>query len=422
MSNLYPPRVRGGYELAAFHIVQELERRGHEVDVLTGATEQTIPTGDARVHRLLDVAAYPDVPPPGPVIERMIVHRSRVSNLTNSLLLLAALRRIRPDHVLAFNVLGLGGLAMLDTLNRAGVPWTLSLGDKIPTMLADLTTAPIIELFGAKGPLYAAGQIAPISQTVADEAAAEGIDLGPSVRIIPRGVPQREVRRTRRWPHAGPVRFVAAGTINEQKGSGIVVAAARLLRERGCDDFRVDVYGGGEVEAFEARAAAEGVADRVTFHGAVPQERVIVENADADAFLFPTWEREPLGNAPLEAASVGCVPILTASCGAAELLVDGVHAIKVPRTAEHFAEAMQRVCEGEVDLARLSAAGIRLAAGPLSLAHSVDTLEEFMLAGGRPGWEAAALDSAQLGAAVVANDREATRLLYDDCETRDGIR
>ena len=76
--------------------------------------------------------------------------------------------------------------------------------------------------------------------------------------------------------------------------------------------------------------------------------------AQYDVFAFPTWEREPFGVAPLEAAFQGCVPLVSRSCGIAEWLVDGVHCLKVERTAEAFARALGDILDGKVALAPLA--------------------------------------------------------------------
>jgi glycosyltransferase involved in cell wall biosynthesis len=70
-----------------------------------------------------------------------------------------------------------------------------------------------------------------------------------------------------------------------------------------------------------------------------------------DMFLFPTHHREPFGFAPLEAASRGCVALISEDCGIAEWLVDGVHLLKAPRVADDFAAVIRDVLDGKIKLA-----------------------------------------------------------------------
>ena len=55
ISNLYPPRFLGGYELGCAQMVGELRRRGHDVHVFTSTGE----AGDeAGVFRELNPVSY----------------------------------------------------------------------------------------------------------------------------------------------------------------------------------------------------------------------------------------------------------------------------------------------------------------------------------------------------------------------------
>jgi len=97
-----------------------------------------------------------------------------------------------------------------------------------------------------------------------------------------------------------------------------------------------------------------GVQDVIFFRGPRTQEELFAHYVSFHAFLFPTWEREPFGFAPIEAAACGCVPALTRQCGAAERLVDTAHCLKIDRTTEGLADAMRQIITGDVDLAAMS--------------------------------------------------------------------
>jgi glycogen synthase len=425
ISNLFPPRIRGGYELACFNISAALRSRGHEVRVLT--TDTTLPLDDQEeefVDRSLDMRRFREIAATSRSVDLFIEHESRVANLHNTSELLRVLREFRPDHVVPFNLLGIGGLALLDLLNSVGAPWTLNLGDRIPFMMLDATIPAVANVFGALGGAsYSTGQVAAISQTVVDEIQRDGVDMGPNVRIISRGVLPHDIPRTRAFRDGGVTKFVSGGTVNEQKGIGLILDCARALLDRGLGGrFTIDIYGDGMVTEFAHLSRTIGVSDVVTFHGPVSQERLLQAEVDADVFLFPTWEREPLGNAPIEAASVGCVPIMTASCGAAERLVNGIHAIKVPRYVEDFTDAMADVITGITDLESMSVAGIRITREALSMAHAAVLLEEFIQEGSRPGWQDERLDDPAVGEEVLTKDTAALALLYEFIQNVDGAR
>jgi glycosyltransferase involved in cell wall biosynthesis len=93
----------------------------------------------------------------------------------------------------------------------------------------------------------------------------------------------------------------------------------------------------------------------VRFPGFRPHDELMGLYDTYDVFAFPTWAREPFGVAPLEAASRGCVPIISKVCGVSEWLVDRVHCVKAERTAEAFARVFAQAIAGEIDLASISA-------------------------------------------------------------------
>ncbi len=373
VTNLYPPRVLGGYELAAEKIVAGLRGRGHDVRVLTSPAWQ--PVREEGVERTLALRAYQRVAPTSSSVNTLFQYESKASQLDNTLVLLAALRRHRPDRVLVFNVIGLGGIALLDLVRRSGVPWVWNLGDRVPgVLLEDLDPELLAPL--EPGAAFASGSASVVSRTLASEIADEGVALGP-VEVIPRGVRPHGIVRGRDYRAGGVTRFTAASVLTEFKGVGLIVDAAARLRREG-RTFEVTVFGSGDVEAWRRRAEEAGVGDVVRFPGFVGQRELVEAHAEADAFLFPTWGREPGASAPFEAASVGAVPIVTRDCGPAESLHDGVDSLLIDRDVDALASAMRAVVDGDVDLASLGAAGIALTSGPLAADTSLERLEKFL--------------------------------------------
>ncbi|WP_210413884.1 glycosyltransferase [Protaetiibacter larvae] len=416
ISDLLPPRMLGGFELACRNLSQGLRDRGHEVLVLTTATDRAAPEQDGWVDRCLALhELFVNVNLEDDGIGRLNRFESRVSTVGNSLIVLDRIRSFAPDHILMFNLFGIGGIGILDTVRRTGIPWTLNLGDNVPGALLDGTSGAIRELYDVPGGLFASGSYAIVSETLRDEVIATGVPLGP-VEVIPRGALYPDLARTRDYRDGGVTRFVAAGILSPHKGVDLMIDAAAGLVEQGLDGFRLEIYGDGLVDHYRSRIAERGLTGFVSIPGRVDQRRLFEIHAGSDAFLFPTWEREPGASAPVEAASVGCVPIMTADCGPAEYLVDGVHTLKIARNAHALADAMARVVRGEVDLAALGAAGRRIARGDLSFSTSVERLEAFLGSGDHR--VALKLDTDAIAAEVIRLDDAARRVLLD--ELREG--
>jgi glycosyltransferase involved in cell wall biosynthesis len=144
----------------------------------------------------------------------------------------------------------------------------------------------------------------------------------------------------------------AAAHLCAEKGTDRLLHAAALLHGRG-HDITLDVFGRLDDDAFPRLASQLGLAGCVRFAGPLPREELVQRYSDYDVFVFPTWEREPCAFAPLEAASRGCVPVLTANCGNSDWLVHGVHCLKAERTAGAFAAVLQDILAGRIDLAPL---------------------------------------------------------------------
>jgi glycosyltransferase involved in cell wall biosynthesis len=399
ISNLLPPRVLGGYEMAGWNLAKGLRGRGHDVLVLTSPAATIGDEDQSFVERSLGLTAYSRVQSSEAHVKAIVDHSNMVSQPDNTLIVLSALRRHAPDHVVLFNPIGIGALAILDLLNRSGIPWTLNLGDRVPNAITEAVDPGILEIFGfADGTGFLTGRFAPVSETLREEiegrgpgatasdtatgtaTATAGVSLGSAVRVISRGVQvPAGVHRTRPYRDGGVTRFVSAGVLSEGKGVGLIIDAAAQLVSLGVTNFEVAVYGDGERDRFVAAALAAKVEGKVSFPGSVTHSELYRVHSGSDVFLFPTLPREPFGSAPIEAAAVGCVPILTATCGAAERLVDGVHCIKISRDARSLADAMLAVIDGSVDLDTLGQAATAFAAGPLSFDQSLTELEAFML-------------------------------------------
>lgn len=413
VSNLYPPRVIGGYEIGCQKFVNAMRERGHDVRVITSPAAETPDEPQDHVERVLAIDAYTAAldEAPTPALHAAKMHEAMVSQWANTLLVLDALRRFRPDQVVFFNLVGIGGLAIVDLVHRLGAPWTFDLGDAVPAHLVVGLPPEERVIFGAPE-LFAAGRHAAVSRNLVDEIEGAGVPLGASVSIIPVGVDPLFVRSHERpYRDGGVTRFVFAGKLHSSKGTDLILDAVAAIPEERRARILVDCYGPGDPAPLRAALDQRGLGERVSVGGLLHQEQLAEEFSRADAFLFPTLERESLGLAPFEAAAAGCIPVLTATSGAAERLVDGVHAIKIERTAAALADAMMRVEAGEFDLEAMAARGRALASGDMAQSTWIDRLERLVLEDSRTGWQDG-LDSPGVAAEVVHRHEISVRMLY----------
>ena len=158
------------------------------------------------------------------------------------------------------------------------------------------------------------------------------------------------------------LRLFSCGRLNIVKGHQDLMAAVRLLRDRGRDvqlhiAGQDDDGGSGYRKVLEARIAELGLADHVRLLGAVDAGRVRDEIRAAHLFVLASWH-EPLGVALMEAMSCGTPTIGTNAGGVPELIRDGVDAVLVPpKSPETLAAAIATLADDPDRCAQLSVAG-----------------------------------------------------------------
>lgn len=417
VSNLYPPSVLGGYELSCSQAADALARLCHEVVVLTsqpGIAPPSDPQASGpRVERSLALAPVFDseqVLSHQLVMLQALEARSQWIDGHNTGVLIQAIERFRPDVVYLWNLIGIGGLGLLMALRVMDVPWVWHLCDRVPFQLCSergYLVPPLAEAFGH----LVDGRWITLSDQLRAEIGMLGVPLTGKITKLPlwvdtEGIPVRLPR-----PDRPALRLAFAGQVAVHKGADLAVEAVIELHRQGVD-VSLDLWGEVLDLGLPGRAAAAGLADRVVFHGPTDHAGVIEGIAACDLLLFPTWPREPFGVVPAEAAAVGTPPILSES-GVAEWLVDGVHAIHVPRSVEGLVDAVLRVERGEIDLMELARSGAARVRSDLLVESIIPSIERELQDAARPYRPSSSRARRAYGLATVAD-----RLVGDLVERR----
>ena len=181
------------------------------------------------------------------------------------------------------------------------------------------------------------------------------------VAPVPRTGPaeQAALRRELGLP-PGAVVFGILARLEDYKGHLDLVRAARLLKDRGVDHFRVLVAGTGSFEQEVARAVREeGVADLVTLLGFRSDVAALLNVLDVQ--LNASWGTEATSMALLEGMSLGLPTIASDYGGNPWVVRDGETGLIFPRRdPAALAAAMERLMDRPGERAAMGAAALAL--------------------------------------------------------------
>jgi glycosyltransferase involved in cell wall biosynthesis len=180
-----------------------------------------------------------------------------------------------------------------------------------------------------------------------------------NVALVPNAIdcaPYLQLRRPRAQA-ATPLRLVHLGRLIRSKGVFEMVEGLALAQRQGVAAHLV-IAGDGPAAA-ELREAVDrlGLAAQVTFAGPTFGEAKVKLLGEAQVLVFPTYHREGLPYALLEAMAAGLVPITTRVAAIPDVVTEGVHGLFVPpRDPQAIAQALITLDADRGSLARMGAA------------------------------------------------------------------
>jgi glycogen(starch) synthase len=184
----------------------------------------------------------------------------------------------------------------------------------LPAVLAEPAARAMYEQVLARvAGLFAVGQAvrAPLVEAFPQHADRIGLIANPVSFDVVRPVP---VDRLRRW--------LFVGGLIERKGVDVLVEAFALCRAED-PSLTLTLVGSGErAAALRARTAELGIADAVTFTGAVTPERAVALMREHDLLVHPS-RMETFGVTVVEAIAAG-MPVLVTRCGGPEETLAGI--------------------------------------------------------------------------------------------------
>lgn len=349
VSNLYPPVVRGGYEVECRDVVEHLRER-HEVTVLASTLGAAGAGRERGVLRSLPWVGDERKRDSFLALARAAQGRRAVER---------ALALVRPDVIYVWNAASMPA-ATLRALQRSGLPMLVRVCEYWFGVVYQRDPLTRYLPGGSRGPGETGGPEAlwgaatraanhlpglrfefdePLPAAVcwnsafveARAPAPPGIAVAHRAVVIPSNARTDELAGIPRAPVAGRVLFV--GRLDERKGAATVVRAlGELQRRHGVRADLVAVGDGSPEQRAEMLAVAgqEGVADRVRLAGLLRGEAFAAEVAAASAWCVPSVWDEP---APLTCteAALGRVPAVFSRVGGiGEMFAEGSEALFYP--------------------------------------------------------------------------------------------
>lgn len=170
----------------------------------------------------------------------------------------------------------------------------------------------------------------------------------PKQHIVHCGIEVERFQFRQRSPSAR-LKLLTVGRLHSIKGYPLLLRACKALSEQGID-WSLDMVGDGPLRAaLERDAASLGIADRVTFSGAVGQD-AIQEHYEAADVLVVTSFMEGVPVVMMEAMAKGCLVAGSAVGGIPDLLEGGRCGVLIsPGSEEEIARALAAIARGEHD-------------------------------------------------------------------------
>jgi glycogen synthase len=384
ISDLYPPYIKGGYELRCKETADELSRRGHEIIVLTSrwGTKDRQTEVEGSVHRLLfyNMLIYPErdvfqKPAALQVKNKPLLGDMIYSNFLSNFNKLTArdpfrLRRryyqirwalksrrnyeitrelittVGPDLVFIWNM-GLVGIPPILAAQNLGIPTVFSIGDYwLPRLKAELcddysrikrifrTVVTGLDDFSKLDIRH----LLVISTVLKNNFIENGFPE-ENLHVISRGIDSNlilSVDTLGELPrnHNGNMKLLFVGRIVLDKAPDVAIKALDILRtEHGISDIELDIIGQGSKEyisSLENMVRELKLEKNIRFLGWLEHSRILDLYSDYDALLFPSRWVEPLGGTVLEAMARGLPIIASRRGGPQEIISDGENGLLVP--------------------------------------------------------------------------------------------
>jgi glycosyltransferase involved in cell wall biosynthesis len=383
VSSRFPPNITGGAEIVAGDVAGALAERGHEVRVLTSRDPQDHNGHQPWVRRTLREVGTGN----GGAARQAVAFYRQVHSRDSARQLGDTVATVAPDVVYVWDLSGLGMVSVLRALNRVTVPVVFHLQNywwhylnSPETPFSTVRTRWLKRLLIGPVPTVRCTTLIAPSGAVKRAYVRAGCDA-ELIEVIDNAIDGRffVAPKTPARPR-GQLNLMFAGRLCPEKGVDVALRAIEVLRNETSCDLMFHVYGRGDAKhEAQIRAQAATLDGRVTFHGHVDQDALLLAYDSADIVIIPsTWE-EPFGLIAAEAMARSVAVIASATGGLGGVIRDGVDGVLVPAGDAHaLADALARLARAPDERRKLGEAATLTARNRFTLEACADRVERHL--------------------------------------------
>jgi glycogen(starch) synthase len=401
ISDLYPPHVKGGYELRCEETVNEIAHRGHNVYVLTSKWNNFEQPIEVNIFRKLTLSPFKDLHLPRFLPDIFHLNK-RINQIVwgvqghhNYNITFDLLGQLKPDIVFIWNMEHLGLTPVLAAQER-GIPvvydlgayWLLTLKKEL-----DLETSPIKKKYreainGLRDFSDLDMRYLITNSNVLKKLYIEKGFPEHSITVIPRGVPSSMILKEKgpRAPNQIPkkeIRLLFAGRLTDDKAPDAAIKAVRcLLDQYGLNNIDLDIVGTGSkdyINELKKLVKELQLEQNVEFLGWFEHRKLVELYSTYSVLLFPSRWVEPFGGTILEAMARGLPVIATNTGGIPELIEDKVNGMLVPVDQPAIiARAVNQLIDNRDLWSRVRRAGLKTIQEKYTLERVTDQILEYL--------------------------------------------
>lgn len=403
-TNLFPPHVVGGYELACYEVLRGLAKRNHKVRVVTttlGEKEEYYNDNGIEVRRLIKVR---DIVWPQPRAESFSAYIKQ--QLTQGNIAKREIRQFSPDLIYVWSLSGLATNVLKEVL-MAPQRCVFSLADSWLTHyvaywnLIDKIDYAKDNSFGnrllslVKNPLYytlakllGSTENFPKQKITINYAQFVSFYLkflykdflseGKKWEVIYNGVDCEKFSPPKQLRRGGKKRLLYVGRISIEKGVDTLIKALEMVKDE--DFWEYCTLVGKERNIFSYLNLSKKLADKLTIIGHKDVQLIPKIMQEHDILIFPSKVGESFGMVAIEAMACGLPVIGSGVGGSREVVIDGCNGLEFSiAEPQDLANKIKQLCCDNNLYYKLSTNAREDVLKRFSLKRFIDESEELLM-------------------------------------------